>query len=747
MPRTPKTLIFNDPADNIQITAHKLRSSTDMSLNIETSKNLYVTSDNFVLNASDLSTNTIKLQQLYINDVSLSSYIKQQAGDSTSLISNGEDASLNNVDISGDLTLTNENKTFTVAGHTDFNNDVSINGSVLDISGINLYNRSDALAIGAPGIALLNQYENRYNNVNFIYNSTTTDICYGEFGYDSSNNSFYFHNTYYNFSNELPTELTTNLSVGSIFATDATSTLHSLNVNGATTLSSTLGVTNAVTLSSTLDVAGASTLQDLSAGATDISSTLNVTGATTLLSTLDVAGASTLQDLSAGATDISSTLSVTGATTLSSTLAVTNAATFSNSIEVTSDSSFNSSLYVNSNLTVSNQLIIGDSSSRGGRIYSGEQNNNIIIDPYAIDSNEGTDASGAVYIYGDLYVKGNTVSISSTEITLDDMDLYLAPNVSDSTLLNGAGILVGTNNIATLRYNSVNNVWKTNIGLDVSGALTSSGAISGNIITALTNFIGDISSGGTSTFTTVDINGGAIDGTTIGSTSASTGAFTTINASSNVTFSQNLDVSGLDVSNNATVGGTLGVTGATTMTSATLSSTIGVTGKLTASGGIEVSGNVLPTTTSSHIPVTHNTFSLINSGINSDLTGISTGWSDANGFDISKTLLSANSFVKMEFKANFISSPEADQTLSFRVQRSTDSGSTFDTIFTDSSLGSNMGVTIRNVYNGTYIDDPGSKNVRYKLQYNRDGSDIDTSFGIVSGGNYIFLQELYVPSS
>ena len=101
----------------------------------------------------------------------------------------------------------------------------------------------------------------------------------------------------------------------------------------------------------------------------------------------------------------------------------------------------------------------------------------------------------------------------------------------------------------------------------------------------------------------------------------------------------------------------------------------------------------------------------------------------------------------MEFKANFISSPEADQTLSFRAQRSTDNGSNFTTIFTDSSLGSNMGVTIRNVYNGTYIDEPQNRNVRYRLQYNRDGTDIDTSFGIVGGGNYIFLQELYVPWS
>tara|TARA_R110002072_G_scaffold218990_1_gene376633 strand:- start:22 stop:1479 length:1458 start_codon:yes stop_codon:yes gene_type:complete len=424
-----------------------------------------------------------------------------------------------------------------------------------------------------------------------------------------------------------------------------------------------------------------------------------------LSSTLNVNGISTLQDLNAGATDISSTLLVDGAATLSSTLNVTDDATF------------------DTNLTVSGNLIIGDSSSRGGTISG--TNNTIIIDPYPGSG----DISGNVIIYGNLQIEGTTTTINSNTLDISDLDIRAAKNATIASEANGGGILVGASgqDFAKLTFNSTNNNWRTNIGLDVSGTIL------GTTITASTKFIGDISSSGQSIFTNVDINGGAIDNTPIGSTTTSSGAFTTLSASEDVTFSQNLDVSGLDVSNNATVGGTLAVTGATTLT-----------GSLTANGGIDVSGNVLPTNLSSHIPVTHNTFSLITTGITDDQTGTLTGWTDATGFDISKTLLSVNSFVKMEFKANFISSPEADQTLSFRVQRSTDGGS-FSTIFTDSSLGSNMGVTIRNVYNGTYIDEPGHTIVTYKLQYNRDGTDIDTDFGIVGGGNYIFLQELYVP--
>ena len=57
----------------------------------------------------------------------------------------------------------------------------------------------------------------------------------------------------------------------------------------------------------------------------------------------------------------------------------------------------------------------------------------------------------------------------------------------------------------------------------------------------------------TTVFANIDVNGGAIDGTPIGATSASTGAFTNITASGTA-----------GITGNTTIGGTLGVTGATT---------------------------------------------------------------------------------------------------------------------------------------------------------------------------------------
>jgi hypothetical protein len=112
----------------------------------------------------------------------------------------------------------------------------------------------------------------------------------------------------------------------------------------------------------------------------------------------------------------------------------------------------------------------------------------------------------------------------------------------------------------------------------------------------------------------------------------------------------------------------------------------------------------------------------------------------------------------MEFKVNYTSSPEADQTLSFQVLKSiTGSSGTYVTVFSDISLGSNMGVTFNNVYYGTFIDDLAGATfspaltVFYKLQFRRDcpsNDTISTPFGIVaSSGNYISLQELYEPNA
>lgn len=179
-----------------------------------------------------------------------------------------------------------------------------------------------------------------------------------------------------------------------------------------------------------------------------------------------------------------------------------------------------------------------------------------------------------------------------------------------------------------------------------------------------------------------------------------------------------------------------------------------VSSALNANAGIDFSGNILPKNNNSQVPVTRNTFAIKTSasGLPANIGDVSNTWIDASGYVISKVVLSNKSHIKIEFKVNYTSSTEADQTLSFQVLKSIN-GSTYPTtVFSDISLGSNMGVTFNNVYYGTFIDDLAnailtSSTVSYKLQFMRNcpsGDSISTPFGIVaSSGNYISLQELY----
>ena len=176
---------------------------------------------------------------------------------------------------------------------------------------------------------------------------------------------------------------------------------------------------------------------------------------------------------------------------------------------------------------------------------------------------------------------------------------------------------------------------------------------------------------------------------------------------------------------------------------------------------ISVSGNMLSQNNTSQVPVSYSTFSVV-SAQNRTLphyidTILANQWIPASAYDISKVVLSNRSVIKIEVKVNYTASPEADQTLSFRMLESSNNGLSYieTPVFSDISLGSSMGVTINNIYNGSYYDDLSgitlSGNIiTYRLEFRRDcppGNTIKTSYGIqASTGNYISLQELYKPT-
>ena len=276
---------------------------------------------------------------------------------------------------------------------------------------------------------------------------------------------------------------------------------------------------------------------------------------------------------------------------------------------------------------------------------NGSNSGHVRIYQYPLPVTAVTDASRSVVIMGDLIVRGNTSTFFSTNVDISDVLLTLASGSTTELKSNNAGIRLGTG-YASLLYNSAANLWKTNIGLDISGLLS-------------------------------------------------------------------------------------------------------------LNGGINYSGNVLSLNNSSQLPVTWNTFALKTTSLPASIGDVSNTWIDASGYIISKLVLSNNSFIKIEVKVAYISSPKTDQTLSFRVLRSaTGLGGTYDhEVFSDISLGTNMGVTLNNIYFGTYFDPLGgvtltNSTVYYKLQFMRNcpsNDSISTPFGIVGSpsANYLSIQEFY----
>ena len=244
-----------------------------------------------------------------------------------------------------------------------------------------------------------------------------------------------------------------------------------------------------------------------------------------------------------------------------------------------------------------------------------------------------------------------------------------------------------------------------------------------------------------------------------------------LNVDQAVTLDSTLDVTGdTSVSTFDSTGATSLATAGGAVNIASSGAMTNVKGALNVDQAVTLSGNLITANNTAQIPVTYSTFTLVTANLNTDLSALggftnnsyNNTYQDASDWTATRTPLSIHSYIKMEFKANFISSPEVDQTLSFKVLRSIDDtnpGDNYNTntaIFEDTEIGSNMGVTIRSVYNGTFIDDLKGEilgtagTVSYKLQVKRNkasGDTIVTPFGIVPGGNYIFLQELYQPSA
>lgn len=486
-------------------------------------------------------------------------------------------------------------------------------------------------------------------------------------------------------------------------------------------------------------------------------------------------GKNYLLDLSLINIDISNNINVNNGKSIVKTLHATE--TQFNNLDVSNN------LYVNNNVTISNELIIGNLSdiNNNSKIYI--ENNELIIKPpknnktvnMKLSSEEKLEVSGNI--------TGIDIQVIIAENDISNITLANDVSLANRVAVDGAGFWVGDNSFATFLYNDSLSKWESNIDFNVAGNLTTTGDVSA------VSFIGDLSGtadkasrletgrnikiqdpyGGTGKnfdgsanitlpFTMPEITLGthttgkymtdlshsstSSNYLTVTSGGGSEGAIKTINLN---------DVSDSLVSNNIVKRDASASIHAESITA----NTIQVTNYPFNSPDISLIDQI--NTSTQKIPVTRSTYEYKFHTLDSKLIcdALPTMQDLSDSYFIHMNLISKKSAVYLNFKIHFVCSYESDQTISFFIHRDPPIfGNSL--IFQDLSMGTNMGIINRNIYNGIYIDnsDKSSNNVKYYLKYLLSSESvndtIDGSSGILGFDdgyqNFIMAQELYVPS-
>ncbi|NBU24819.1 MAG: hypothetical protein EBS39_04220, partial [Gammaproteobacteria bacterium] len=444
----------------------------------------------------------------------------------------------------------------------------------------------------------------------------------------------------------------------------------SVSNGGDAALAGTLGVIGATTLTGALTANGGISTTTLgTSGAATIGNGLTVTTGTTALGgnatvagTLGVTGATTL----GSATQINNTLAVTGATTLTSLGGAVNSTLGSNDrIVVTKSDGLLSNVSVAGLVAAGAWGLSGNTNVAAGNYLGTTDANDLRLATNG--TVRATLTSGGQFQIGNVAISGGTINGTSVGATtastgrFTTLDATSLATTGAATIGNGltvttggltvsggatslagtlgvTGLLTATGGVSTPTLAATTSVTTPSVTNAGTLALAATGA---NAITLATNGTvrATLTSAGVLQAGNVAIGGGTINGTSVGATTASTGRFTTLDATSLATTGDGtvrgaLSVTGattltglleaksgvtttsITTSRNGTIGGTLTVTGITTLgtvstgaltagalTASTLTTTGNATigGTLTATGGIEgtaindtVIGNIKP---------------------------------------------------------------------------------------------------------------------------------------------------------
>ncbi len=232
-------------------------------------------------------------------------------------------------------------------------------------------------------------------------------------------------------------------------------------------------------------------------------------------------------------------------------------------------------------------------------------------------------------IVGDLTgnVTGNLTGNVTGDVTGDLTGNVTSSGISTFTTIdvNGGNIdaaAIGAATPAAGTFTTVDATGNATVGgtLGVTGNTTLSGTLAVTGTSAFTGTVtaADLTATGTTTVTTADINGGNIDGTVIGASSAAAGSFTTVSTSGQATLAT------VDINGGAIDGTIIGATtpAAITGTTVTATSFVGpvtgnITGNVTGNVTGDLTGNVTGNVTASSGSSTFNNVT-INGTLNMD---------------------------------------------------------------------------------------------------------------------------------
>ena len=228
---------------------------------------------------------------------------------------------------------------------------------------------------------------------------------------------------------------------------------------------------------------------------------------------------------------------------------------------------------------------------------------NVDIDSGTIDGTSIGASTPSTGSFTSLAASG-TSTLATVDINGGAID---GTTIGATTTASGAFTTINASALATLPVVDIDNgtIDNTVIGANTPELITGttitantgfSGNLTGNVTGNLTGNVtgdvtGNISSSGTSTFATVDINGGNIDGTIIGANTTAAGSFTTVSTSGQATLTS------VDINGGLIDGVVIGGSTANAVTGTTITANTGFVGGLTGDVTGNITGNVTGNTT------------------------------------------------------------------------------------------------------------------------------------------------------